>query len=449
MKKTSFASVLTFGCQMNIHDSEYLKSELESLGYTLINDYIEAEAIVINTCSVREKPETKLLNILSQIKGLKKKKPKIKVIVCGCSAQNLGSKIIELYPFVDLVFGPDEIFNFKNLLLNLFTSKKESTHTSFYKDFSYMNTKVSSNILNHAYLTVMKGCNSYCSYCIVPYLRGKEISRKRLEIVEDVKQLVDKGISSITLIAQNISRYGLDINDNLINLIIDISKINRIKNLAFLTSHPKDFDLNIIKLYEDIDILSPLLHLPAQHGSNKILASMNRNYTKEYYYNIVDNLKNSKIWKNLNFTTDIIIGFPEEDDNDFKELLSLLDYAEFDNSFTFIYSPRKGTKAYELYSKKTDLSLKKVYSQRLKMYQDRQKEIALQKNKNLLDKTMELYIEQDSYKDSLKYTARTKSYKVVNFIKPKDIDLKPGSYVLAKIDKAYPTHLLATFISKV
>lgn len=440
-KKT--ASVLTFGCQMNIHDSEYIKANLEDFGYELVEDYNSAGLIVINTCSVRDKPEQKLSNILSQIKGLKTKPV---VIICGCTAQQLGENIIQKFPIVDIVIGPDELFNFKHILEEYLNQNKSITATNFYDNFSYETTRVSSKNKNQAYLTVMKGCNSFCSYCIVPYLRGREISRSKNEIVEDIKNLVTKGVNNICIVAQNISRYGLDINNNLINLLYSIAEIKDLKRLSFLTSHPKDFNTDLIKCFEEIKILDPVLHLPAQHGSNKILKLMNRRYTKEDYLKIVEKLKKSTIWDSLNFTTDIIIGFPGEEEADFKELMDLLNIAEFDNSYTFIYSPRKGTSAYELYGNSVKPELKKLYSERLKIYQDRQKEISLQKNKNLIDSLMELYIESESYKDSSKFTARTKSNKIVNIKKTDGVNI--GDYVIAKIDSAAPTHLSGTFIKK-
>lgn len=446
---TKLACIKTFGCQMNIHDSEYIKAELEVLNYSFTQNYDEADLIVINTCSVREKPEKKLSYLLTQVKGIKRRKPNLIVIVCGCTAQQLGQSIQEEFSFVDLVFGPDELINFSKLFQEVISTKNSKSSFNFYDEFSYIETKVSNSNINHAYLTVMKGCNSYCSYCIVPYLRGKEKSRKKDEILNDINNLISKEINSITLIAQNISRYKSEANYNLADLLYEIKeKCLGLKKLSFLTSHPKDFDLRLIKCFEDIDLLAPILHLPAQHGSNSILEKMNRAYKRQDYLNIVFELQKSKIWEKLNFTTDIIIGFPGETEKDFLELMSLLEIAKFDNSFTFIYSPRSGTKAYKDFGPSVDPALKVLYTQRLKIYQDKQKEISLQKNETLINKTMEVNIESISYKDSNKLSARTFNGKVVNFKKPENTNLNIGDFIFVNIDKASPTHLLASFIKK-
>jgi len=321
------------------------------------------------------------------------------------------------------------------------TKNKDIVDTEFLDELSYENTLVRAETASksHAYVTAMKGCNSFCSYCIVPYVRGAEHSRKTKEVVDDVKRLVDNGVTSITLLGQNIARFGNDTGEDFPSLLRAVGNVKVLKRLSFLTSHPKDFSDEIIKCFEEIKVMSPMLHLPVQHGSDKILKAMNRGYTRKQYMEIIDKLKNSKIWNGLALTTDVILGFPGEDEKDFDDLMSMLNYAEFDNSFSFIYSPRPGTAAYKKYGAEADKKLHKTYSDRLNTYQDRQKDVALEKNKKLVGKVMEVLVEGRSDKTHERLTGRTDGWKVVNFDAEQNISA--GDYIMVRITKAHPTHL--------
>ncbi len=436
MKK---AVVLTFGCQMNEHDSQRMGSLLESTGYKVVPCSAAPDMVLINTCSVRGKPEQKLSQLLSNLKKDKNQNPNMKIIVAGCVAQQKGEDLIHKFPFVDVVIGPD---GEEKLLeyLNQINKGGSVIDINFNNEFSYAETLVMGPSHNsHAYVTVVKGCDSFCSYCIVPYVRGRERSRAIKEIKGDVKGLVKKGISSVTLLGQNIARFGKDNNEDFPSLLNEISQVDGLKRLSFLTSHPKDFSKKIIRCFEELPNLCPMLHLPAQHGSNKILKAMNRGYTREQYLDIIAELRSSKVWDKLSLTTDIIIGFPTEDENDFKDLMDLLERADFDNSYSFIYSPRPKTKAVELFGDKEDKINRPLFTKRLLTYQERQKQIALKKNKKLEGATLEVLVEGPSQKDPSKLTGRISSGKVVNFIGDKNIF--PGSYVMVKIIKAHPTHL--------
>jgi len=443
MSKTLFkASILTYGCQMNIHDSERMGAALEKNGFTVLNELKPStDVVIINTCSVREKPENKLSAMLHHVRGMKKRKPKIVVAVAGCVAQQKGESILKEFPFVDIVIGPDGIDKLMDYYNDVKLKKSGVVNTEFLDELSYTNTIMTAETASksHAYVTAMKGCNSFCSFCIVPYVRGAEHSRSITEVTDDVRRLVDDGVTSITLLGQNIARFGKDTGENFPSLLHSVGDIKGLKRLSFLTSHPKDFSDEIIKCYEDISVMSPMLHLPTQHGSDKILKAMNRGYTRKQYMDIIDKLRKSKIWEGLALTTDVILGFPGEDEKDFKDLMSLLDYAEFDNSFSFIYSPRPGTVACKKYGAAVDKKLHKIYSDRLNTYQDRQKEVAFEKNKKLVGKTIEVLVEGRSDKDPERLTARTDGWKVVNFDAKQNISA--GDYVMVKIVKAHPTHL--------
>jgi tRNA-2-methylthio-N6-dimethylallyladenosine synthase len=439
------AYILTFGCQMNLNDSDRMMASLENDGFKIVDYVNDVDLVVINTCSVREKPEKKLKHTLDSIKPFKKKKPSMKIVVTGCTAKQLGEKIVKDNPIVDVVLGTDHVDDLINVYKN--GLKEKIVKVDFKDFFSYDKTYTSSfSIKNsHAYVTVIKGCNNYCSYCIVPYLRGKEISRKSEDIINDVKHIVSKGIKSITLLGQNIARFGLDTGESFTELLYKVSEIKGIKRISFLTTHPRDFNEEIMLCFKNIKNLAPMLHLPCQHGSNKILKKMNRGYTREEYIEKIDKLKELGVYDNISLTTDVIIGFPGETERDFNELLSLLKYVKYDNSFSFIYSPRPGTKAYEKYGISVNPEDYKVYTKRLMKYQDIQKKIALEKNKVLEGKTLEVLVEGKSLKDKTKGTGRVSSGKVVNFsLNGKNID--KGTFIDVKIIKAAPTHLLGELV---
>ncbi|MEI6093320.1 MAG: MiaB/RimO family radical SAM methylthiotransferase, partial [bacterium] len=313
----------------------------------------------------------------------------------------------------------------------------------FLEDISYSSTLMTRAAVSkaHAYVTAMKGCNNYCSYCIVPYVRGPERSRTILEIKNDVENMVNNGVSSVMLLGQNIARFGLENHEHLPLLLRTIGKIKGIKRLTFMTSHPRDFSDDIITCFEEIEALVPMLHLPAQHGSNKILKAMNRGYTREDYLEIINKLKATSFWNDLAITTDMIVGFPGEEEQDFEDLISLLEEVRYDNSYSFIYSPRPGTKAYKDYGSKINKELREIYVKRHMKYHDLQNEIAFEKNKNLIGKVVEILVEGPSVKDPNKLSGRTVGGKVVNFERSQKQTVETGNYVMVNITKAHPTHL--------
>ncbi len=445
----SKACILTFGCQMNVHDSERMGAILEKNGFTMSEDMNHSELIILNTCSVREKPEEKLASFLDHIKGLKRKNPALIIAVAGCVAQQKGDQIINKFPFVDLVIGPDGIDKLLNYINDVKTKRSKIVDVDFIEEISYSNTLMthSGTSKSQAFVTAMKGCNNFCSYCIVPYVRGRERSRTIQEISSDIETLVSNNVTSIMLLGQNLARFGLENNETLPQLLRTAGKVKGLKYLTFMTSHPRDFDDDIIKCLEEVPTLAPMLHLPAQHGSNKILKAMNRGYTREQYLSVINKLKRSRIWEDLCITTDVIIGFPGEDEKDYEDLMSLLKEVQYDNSFSFIYSPRPGTKAYEQYGATLDPALRDVHVQRLMKYQELQKEIALAKNEKLVGKTMEILVGEANPKHPNKLSGRTSGWKVVNFEASQKQTIETGNYVMVKIIKAHPTHLKGEIVN--
>jgi tRNA-2-methylthio-N6-dimethylallyladenosine synthase len=441
--RPSKACILTFGCQMNVHDSERMGAVLEQNGFTMSTSAEDSELVILNTCSVREKPEEKVSSMLDHMRGLKNKKPSLIVAVAGCVAQQKGEEIVRSFPFVDVVIGPDGIDKLIKYINDVKLKSTKMVDTDFIEEISYSHTLVTREGATkaHAYVTAMKGCNNFCSYCIVPYVRGRERSRTIAEVRDDIQALVSQGITSITLLGQNIARFGLENKEDLPKLLRAAGAVNGIKRLTYFTSHPRDFNDEMIRCYDEIEVLAPMIHLPAQHGSNKILKAMNRGYTREQYLSVINKLRTLRVWNDLAITTDVILGFPGEDENDFDDLMSLLNEVQYDNSFSFIYSPRPGTKAYEQYGESMDPKLRSVYTDRLMRYQKVQKVIALEKNKKLLGRTIEVLVEGASEKDPNRLSSRTSTGKVVNFDASQKQTIETGSYVMVKIVKVHPTHL--------
>jgi tRNA-2-methylthio-N6-dimethylallyladenosine synthase len=434
--------IMTYGCQMNAHDSERMAAQLSKAGLLPTTTQSDADVIIFNTCSVREKPEEKLDNMLDHLKHFKRQKPHSVIAVAGCIAQQKGHELTKKFPFIDMVLGPDcenDLLTHINKIIN--KDVTSIVKTDFTEGFSYSDTLYTQDSVTKSsgYVVAMKGCNSYCSYCIVPYVRGKEYSRPVNEVVEDVKKMVDAGITSITLLGQNIAKYGFDTGSSLYKLLKEASKVAGLKRLAFLSFHPKDFSSDIIKAYLEIEQLSPMLHLPAQHGSDKILKAMNRGYTRAQYLSIIEGLKKAGLLEKITISTDVIIGFPGETEADYNDLVSLLQEVRYDNSFSFIYSPRPGTAAYNKYGSSVSQEDHKIYSDRLNKYHALQKQIAFEKNSLQVGQIMEVLVEGYSEKDPTKLSARTGGWKVA-ILEGNTQSVSPGQHIMVKIVKAHPTH---------
>lgn len=445
------AKIVTFGCQMNAHDSERMAKILENNGFEIIHGAVTKKSdleninyLIVNTCTVREKPENKWLAVLNSFIN-KKNKPI--VAITGCVAQQKKEELLK-EPVIDIVLGvdkEDKVIEAYNKIKAEREIKKnpELVETEFLKELP-TSTLIRKSPNKFAHVMVSKGCNNFCSYCIVPFVRGKEISKSVEDIVLDVENLVNKqGIEFVSILAQNISSYGKDIGTDFYTLLNKVSQIKGLKRLSFLTSHPKDFDTRIIKLMEDRPQISTLLHLPAQHGSDRILKEMRRVYTRKEYLKIIEEINKSKIADQINLTTDIIIGFPTETEEDFEELMLLLKEARFDNSFSFIYSPRPGTLANDQYGKEySSKKHHKIYTERLARYQILQKEIAEEKNKQYLGRIEELFIE---YRKDNIITGRIHNGKLVHTKVP-DNFVPKEQFLKVKITNTHPTFLEAKII---
>jgi len=342
--------IITYGCQMNIHDSEKIAGALYELGYNNTDDVKDADIIVFNTCCIRENAENHAYGNIGALKNLKKLKKDLIIAVGGCMTQQNGAaeKLKNKFPFVDIIFGTHNLFNFKQLVKNkLETGKsiievyeKEGciTENEFKKRTSYPN----------AWVTITYGCNNFCTYCIVPYVRGRERSRNINDVVNEVKQLVAEGYKEITLLGQNVNSYGSDMNYkiNFSMLLKEISAIDGKFRLRFMTNHPKDLSEDMVKVMSESDKICKSVHLPVQAGSNRILKLMNRKYTREDYMYKVELLR--KYIPNCQITTDIMVGFPSETEEDFLDTMDLVKKCNFSGAFTFVYSKRSGTKAAEM-----------------------------------------------------------------------------------------------------
>ena len=406
----------TYGCQMNEHDSENLKGMLKLMNFQETLDMNEADFILLNTCSIRENAHNKAFGLLGRIKHLKMSKPNIIVGLCGCMAQEEGVvlEIKKKYKFVNFVFGTHNIDDLPRLLSESFKDKKLNIDVKSFEGDIVENIPVKRENNFKAFVNIIYGCDKFCTYCIVPYTRGKQRSRKKEDIIKEVEDLVKDGYQEVTLLGQNVNAYGKDLYDDydLANLLVDVSKTN-IPRIRFITSHPWDFNDNLVEVIKKYDNIVNYVHLPVQSGSNKILKLMGRRYTKEGYIELFDKLKRIP---NISITTDIIVGFPGESEEDFKETLDLVNYCKFDSAFTFIYSPRENTPASKLEDNVTFLEKE----ERLYRLNELINTYSKQSNEKMLNKIYNVLVEGESSKEGMMF-GYTETNKLINF--PGDLEL--------------------------
>lgn len=339
--------IQTFGCQMNEHDSEIMAGLLEERFYVPAKDINEADFILLNTCCIREKAESKVLSMLGSLKKLKAKKPDLIVGVCGCMIQqkNIVPKILHAAPFVSLMFGTNNLSKLPEYLAQIERDGR-SCYEIIDEDVSAdLKLPARREFPFKAFVNITYGCNNFCTYCIVPYVRGRERSRRKEDILEEVRALVADGAVEIMLLGQNVDSYGNDFDEpvSFASLLADIDAIPGIERIRFMTSHPKDFSMALIDVIKNSRHICPSLHLPVQSGSNEVLRRMNRKYTREHYLEIIQAMRDAL--PNAAITTDIIVGFPGETEEQFQETVDLVETVGFDNAFSFIYSKRPGTAA--------------------------------------------------------------------------------------------------------
>ena len=431
LDKTGRYYIATMGCQMNEYDSDFLSFILMETGYISSDSPDTADLIIINTCSVREKAEQKAFSMLGRMIALKKRRPEIILGFMGCIAQQEGPSLLKKYKELDFVLGTREIGRINEILDRVAGHGERITATDLsltpIHDLRNSGEYVKGRIKSH--LSVMEGCNNFCSYCIVPYVRGREVSRPPEEIICEAEILVSQGVKEITLLGQNVNSYssGKSGNIKFSGLLKMLNEIEGLLRIRFTTSHPKDLSDELISAFVKVDKLCPHIHLPFQSGSDKILKRMNRKYTSDDYQRLVQKLRN--ISPDFAITSDVIVGFPGESDDDFKKTLDLIEKIEFDNLFSFKYSDRKGTKAAEMSDKLDD----REKSSRLKILQDLQKNKTLLRNKRLEGRTEEILVDGIS-KLGTQYTGRTTTNKIINFYSDKNII---GEVVKVNIKRAF------------
>ncbi|MFA4915089.1 MAG: tRNA (N6-isopentenyl adenosine(37)-C2)-methylthiotransferase MiaB [Syntrophales bacterium] len=402
--------IKTFGCQMNVHDSEQIAALLEGSGYKTTDDPRKADLVIINTCSIREKAAQKVYSQLGRFKELKHSKPGLIIGMGGCLAQQWGDKIFTKVPFLDLVFGTHNIHQLPDLIRTIEITGSQVGQTAFHETIKSLDIVAPpQNGAISSYVTIMHGCNNFCSYCVVPYLRGPEVSRPRRDIINEVKFLADHGIKEVTLLGQNVNSYGKTIGTDFAVLLGEVGEIERIERIRFTTSHPKDLSFNLMKCYAQISKLCEHIHLPVQSGSDGILKKMNRGYTKEEYLDKVESLRD--ICPHISITSDMIVGFPGETENDFQETMDLMEKVKFDNLFSFKYSERVGTVAVN-FDNRIDDGIKR---ERLQVLQSLQDKHTLERNKALVGCTEDVLIDGVSKKLPDELTGRTRSNTTVNF----------------------------------
>ena len=401
--------IKTYGCQMNVHDSENIKAILEDMSFEETTDFEDADLILLNTCAIRENAHNKVFGFLGRVKHLKESKPHVISGVCGCMAQeeNVVNEIRTKHKWVDIIFGTHNIHNLPNILFDSMTRKEQEIEVFSIEGDVIENIPVKRDSKYKAWVNIMYGCDKFCTYCIVPYTRGKQRSRTPEYIINEVKELVKQGYKEVSLLGQNVNAYGKDLNIDykMGDLLRDVAKTG-IERIRFMTSHPWDFDDDMINAIKEYDNIMPYVHLPLQSGSDRILKLMGRRYTKEKYIELYNKLKTNI--PNVSITTDIIVGFPGETEEDFNDTLDVVSTCKYDSAFTFIFSPREGTPAAKM---EDNVSLEEK-EQRLYRLNELVNEYANEANQRYMNQTTKVLIEGIGEKGNL--FGYTDTMKLVN-----------------------------------
>ena len=431
----------TWGCQMNEEDSEKLSGMLKRVGYTKTENKEDAGIILFNTCCVRENAENKVFGNLGSLKHLKKENPDLIIGICGCMMQQEGmaDKILKKFPYVNIVFGTHNAYKFPEYL------KRVKTEGVQIKEIFNKETDIveglpidrESNV--KAFVTIMYGCNNFCTYCIVPYVRGRERSRKPEDILNEVRELVAQGYKEITLLGQNVNSYGKGLEEEVdfAKLLRMINEIEGLERVRFMTSHPKDLTHDVIMAIKECDKLCEQIHLPVQSGSNSILKKMNRHYTKEYYLDLIKKIKEEI--PGVTLTTDIIVGFPGETEEDFQETLELVKEVGYSSAFTFIYSRRNNTPADMMLNQVSEEDKHHRFNRLVAAVNER----VIAQNKAEEGNILEVLVEGNSKNDAEKLTGRTRTGRLVNFTGE---NVNVGELVNVKITRAQNFSLIGEVI---
>ena len=424
-----------YGCAQNEADMEILRGMIEKMGFGFTDDPKEAELITINTCAVREGAEDRIYGNVGAFKKLKEKNPHLIIVVCGCMTQRpeAADKLKKSYPYVDIIFGTHGIENFPLMLeKRLLSGKRVFAVTEESSIAEGMPIKRKESV--SANVSIIYGCNNFCSYCIVPYTRGRERSRKWENVVAEVKGLAEKGVTEITLLGQNVNSYGKDLEDgvNFAQLLKKINEIDGIKRIRFMTSHPKDLSDELIEAMAECEKVCKQLHLPVQAGNNRVLKDMNRKYSREDYLALVERIR--RAMPDITLTTDIIVGFPNETKEQFEDTLDIIKKVRYDGIFSFIYSKRSGTPAAKMPDSISDAEKSENLSRLLEV----QKDIQLEINKNYLGKTYEVLVDGTSKTDEALLSGRTEGGKIVHFEGGRELI---GKYIDVKITEVRSFYL--------
>lgn len=430
-QRKPLAHVITYGCQQNENDSERIRGMLFEMGYDFTEKNEEADFILFNTCAVREGAELRVLGNIGALKHLKARKPDVLIGICGCMMQqeHMVKQIKSKYKHVSIVFGTHTLHKLPEILSGALTNSQ--------RVFQVENIvgKIAEDIPVYregnvkAWVSVMYGCNNFCTYCIVPYVRGRERSRHPEKILQEVRELAANGVKEITLLGQNVNSYGRDADFNMdfADLLREVNKVEGIKRIRFMTSHPKDMTERLIDAIAECDKVAKQLHLPVQAGSSRILKEMNRRYTKEQYLELVNKVR-ARLG-DISMTSDIIVGFPGESEEDFSETLDILEKVRFDSVFSFIYSKRSGTPAAIM----DDATTQEEKHRRFDRLLEVQNRISREINEEYFGKVEEILVEGESKTDAQMLTGRTSGGKIVNF--PDNKRAKAGDIVFVKITK--------------
>ena len=396
--------IKTFGCQMNEYDSKRIYDIVKKIGYEKTEKYEDANCYLLNTCHIRDKAKEKVYHEIGRVKKIFKFKKKPIVIIAGCVAQAENQEMLKREPYIDIVIGPQSYHKINEAIIHHSNNKKKQEDTEFdtIAKFNYLSKIKNKDSRVSSFLTIQEGCDKFCHFCVVPYTRGPEYSRPFNQIISEAKELTRSGVKEIILLGQNVNAYSYkDENKEfrLSDLLSELENFNELERVRFMTSHPKDMTDDLINVYKKSSKLMPLVHLPVQSGSNKILKLMNRNHTIEEYLKIYEKLK--KINSNIEFSSDFIIGYPEEDDDDFESTMDLIEKIKFINSYSFIFSPRPGTIAANL-----NLVDKKKSKERLEIIQKKLFENQMKKNKSIESTIVNVLVE-NRMKDGIKLFGRT------------------------------------------
>lgn len=429
----------TVGCQMNVNDSERIVTLLQPLGYSLTERRHEASLILFNTCTVRAGAEECLIQNIANLKNLKKKRPGVLIGVAGCVAQQMGDELLQKFPWVDLVFGTHNLHLVPDMVRDAEQGRRRS-ETQFLDSSERLDLfpPIEGRSRVSAFVTVMQGCDNFCSYCIVPYVRGREISRRFDEVLDEVRELADQGVKEVVLLGQNVNSYGLkgEPQPAFSQLVRAVADVEGIERLRFVTSHPKDMSDDLIACFADLPKLCGGLHLPAQAGNNRILKAMNRGYSREHYLEIIAKLRQAR--PEIKITGDMIVGFPGETEAEFEETLSLMEAVNYFDLFSFVYSPRPGTKAADL----SDDLAKEVKLARLDRLQKQQLACSRVHNESYVGSIQQVLVEGLAKRHG-QVSGRSDSGRIVNFAGSPTLI---GKLVDVKILEGYANSLLGELL---